>query len=230
MNTVGHSADVTCRLEQPIAVEANKRLADICSNVESLLGMLEDCIKRPNGNQLKWHTASDSTITVTNFYVQSDTILNSQNSVTVQYKYSEGRQGFGQWIAQVQSRSAGGEGGGLFLCCCSLHNSYLVLSMHFPCDVRPQCFVKSCHKSYILKLHSGDILPVCTGDTKIAAQVTAHDFSMTSNRQQLISAPIANRQLLTVESSQAPEQGGKRTWVRKLQSTTQLCPCHAVSV
>lgn len=59
-------------------------------------------------------------------------------------------------------------------------------------------------------------------DAQLAAQVIGKDFSMCSNRGQLISAPIANRQLLAVESSHACDEEGKRTWVRKAHTTWML--------
>lgn len=54
----------------------------------------------------------------------------------------------------------------------------------------------------------------CAGDVQPAAKVIEKDFTMHGDRELLISAPIANRQQLTVESSQTPDERCRSTWVR----------------
>jgi hypothetical protein len=112
-----YGSDAASRLQTPIVAEANKKLEEIRSMLESLLVMLEECVKRPGSAQMDLcHATSDASlpaITVTQCYSYQQYVY--QTVVAVEYEFSESRQGFGHWVAQVQSRSTGGEGGASFI-------------------------------------------------------------------------------------------------------------------
>jgi hypothetical protein len=106
-------AGAVCQRQQPIAVEANKKLQDISSALRSLLDMLADCIKQPDDKY------SGDVAAMPIRVMKCNTQGWVTKGTTVEYEYEEARQGFGHWLAQVQSRSTGGEGGEFTVCCCS---------------------------------------------------------------------------------------------------------------
>jgi hypothetical protein len=62
-------------------------------------------------------------MTVTQCAYRQQKWSSQQKAVVVEYEVEEPRRGWGHWIAQVQSRSTGGEGGVLFPWTCFQSNS-----------------------------------------------------------------------------------------------------------
>lgn len=128
-------------LQQPIAAEVNTKLEVLRERLQTLLSALKDCILNPsreNCNRTEGD-AMQSALIITKCRTRRALV---RQSTHVNYEYENSRQGFGHWVAQVQSRSTGGEGGAL--------QSIFWHFLHSPC----LWILRRCHVTLSTQYHT----------------------------------------------------------------------------